>query len=114
MITCYSILYLTGILIPFYFPFQRDHLRHILGLPYTMTPEELQALPTVLAGDFRSIEPHLRSLDKHLTLRTYIEGYKLGELETKIWQTLKTNKASVGILRKGSLVNLTRWCAKLT
>ncbi|KAL2754792.1 hypothetical protein ACRALDRAFT_1051307 [Sodiomyces alcalophilus JCM 7366] len=74
-----------------------------------MTPEELQALPTALAGDFRSTEPYLRSLDKHLTLRTYIEGYKLGELETKIWQTLKTNKATVGILRKGTLANLTRW-----
>ncbi|CRK35996.1 hypothetical protein BN1708_016494, partial [Verticillium longisporum] len=45
----------------------------------------------------------------HLTLRTYVEGYTLGETETKIWQTLKSNNAGVGFIKKGSLVNLTRW-----
>lgn len=74
-----------------------------------MKAEELQTLPTVLAGDFKSIESRLRDLDKHLTLRTYIEGYKLGETESKIWQTLKTNKAAVGFIKKGTLANLTRW-----
>ncbi|KAL0943258.1 glutamyl-tRNA synthetase [Colletotrichum truncatum] len=74
-----------------------------------MKAEELQSLPTALSGDFKSIEPHFRALDKHLTLRTFIEGYSLGELETKIWQTLKSNKAAMGFLRKGSLANLTRW-----
>jgi glutamyl-tRNA synthetase len=74
-----------------------------------MTPEELQTLPTALAADFKSIETTLRDLDKHLTLRTYIEGYKLGETESKVWQTLKTNKAAVGFIKKGTLANLTRW-----
>ncbi|EEY20378.1 glutamyl-tRNA synthetase [Verticillium alfalfae VaMs.102] len=74
-----------------------------------MKPEEVQALPAALAGDFKSLEPHLRALDKHLTLRTYVEGYALGETETKIWQTLKSNNAGVGFIKKGSLVNLTRW-----
>ncbi|EGY23588.1 hypothetical protein VD0002_g1880 [Verticillium dahliae] len=74
-----------------------------------MKPEEVQALPAALAGDFKSLEPHLRALDKHLTLRTYVEGYTLGETETKIWQTLKSNNAGVGFIKKGSLVNLTRW-----
>ncbi|CRK17078.1 hypothetical protein BN1723_011209 [Verticillium longisporum] len=58
-----------------------------------MKPEEVQALPAALAGDFKSLEPHLRALDKHLTLRTYVEGYTLGETEAKIWQTLKSNNA---------------------
>ncbi|KAF6810412.1 glutamyl-tRNA synthetase [Colletotrichum sojae] len=74
-----------------------------------MKAEELQSLPTALSGDFKSIEPHLRVLDKHLTLRTFVEGYSLGDVETKIWQTLKSNKAAMGFIRKGALVNLTRW-----
>ncbi|KAI3542733.1 glutamyl-tRNA synthetase [Colletotrichum filicis] len=74
-----------------------------------MKAEELQTLHTALAGDFKSIEPHLRALDKHLTLRTFVEGYSLGETETKIWQTLKLNKVAMGFIRKGTMANLTRW-----
>src|SRR5699024_225705 len=38
----------------------------------TMKHDELETLASKLSGDFRSIEPHLRDLDKHLTLRTYL------------------------------------------
>lgn len=74
-----------------------------------MKAEDVKSLPAALAGDFKSIEPHLRDLDKHLTLRTYVEGYTLGETEANIWKALKMNKAAVGFIKKGSLVNLTRW-----
>lgn len=74
-----------------------------------MKPDELAVLPGVLSKDFRTIEPHLLALDKHLILRSHISGYDLGELEAKIWQTLKGNRAAMGFVRKGSLVNLTRW-----
>lgn len=74
-----------------------------------MKHEELDAISAKLAGDFRTIEPFLRDLDKHLTLRSYLEGYTLGDLETKIWQTLRANKVAIGPIRKNALPNLTRW-----
>lgn len=74
-----------------------------------MKHEELQVLSTKLSGDFRSIEPHLRDLDKHLTLRSHVEEYSLGDLEKTIWQTLRGNKVAIGPIRKNGLPNLTRW-----
>ncbi|KAK2764806.1 glutamyl-tRNA synthetase [Colletotrichum kahawae] len=79
------------------------------GASRSTSAEELQNLPTALSGDFKSIEPHLHAFDKHMTLRTFVEGYSLGDVETKIWQTLKSNKAAMGFIRKGTLANLTRW-----
>lgn len=74
-----------------------------------MKHDELEALSTNLGGDFRSIESPLRDLDKHLTLRSYLEGYSLTDLETKIWQTLRANKVAIGFIRRNGLPNLTRW-----
>jgi glutamyl-tRNA synthetase len=74
-----------------------------------MRLDELHPLEALLVGDFRSIEPRLVALDKHLTLRTYLDGYALGDVDTKIWLALRGNRAGVAFLRKGSLANLTRW-----
>lgn len=74
-----------------------------------MKHAELEPLASKLSGDFRSIEPALRDLDKHLTLRSYLEGYSLSDLETRIWQTLRGNRAAIGFIRKNNLPNLTRW-----
>lgn len=74
-----------------------------------MKHEELETLSTKVGGDFRSIETHLRDLDKHLTLRSYLEGYSLSDVETTIWQTLKANRAALGFIRRNGLPNLTRW-----
>lgn len=74
-----------------------------------MKTHELQALPAGLVGDFRSIEPQLRQLDKHLTLRSYLDGYTLGPLDRTIWQTLRANKAAIGFIRRNGLPNLSRW-----
>ncbi|KAL2197716.1 tRNA synthetases class I, catalytic domain-containing protein [Corynascus similis CBS 632.67] len=74
-----------------------------------MKLDELKPLEALLTGDFRQIEPRLQALDKHLILRTYIDGYTLGDLDTKIWQALRGNRAAIGFIRRGSLVNLTRW-----
>ena len=74
-----------------------------------MTPDELLALVPSLAGDFKSIDAHLRALDKHLTLRSYIDGYVLGDVDSKIWVALRSNRAALGFIRKGSLGNLSRW-----
>jgi glutamyl-tRNA synthetase len=74
-----------------------------------MKPDELRALAPSLAGDFKSIEPHLRALDKHLTLRTYLDGYTLGDVDDQVWTALRANKAALGVVRKGPNTNLTRW-----
>ncbi len=74
-----------------------------------MQADELKGLPGTLAGDFRSIEPHLLALDKHLTLRTYCDGYKLGEVDEEIWVALASNRAANAFVRKGKLINLARW-----
>lgn len=59
--------------------------------------------------DFKVIEPHLNALDKHLTLRSYLDGYKIGKLDTDIWVTLRSNKVAYAFLKRGTLSNLSRW-----
>jgi glutamyl-tRNA synthetase len=75
-----------------------------------MKTEELSQLPAALAApDFKTIEPHLAALDKHLILRTFIEGYSLSELDSKIWVTIRSNKVANAFLKRGALANLGRW-----
>ncbi|KAI0471479.1 tRNA synthetases class I, catalytic domain-containing protein [Xylariaceae sp. FL0804] len=74
-----------------------------------MKADELVAVSTSLGGDFKSIEPHLIRLEKHLVLRTYLAGYTLSELDAKIWVAIKSNRVAVSFIRKGSYANLHRW-----
>ncbi|KAI1391712.1 glutamyl-tRNA synthetase [Hypoxylon trugodes] len=74
-----------------------------------MKVDELVAVSTSLGGDFKSIEPHLVRLEKHLTLRTYLAGYTLSEIDSKIWIAIKSNRVAVSFVRKGSYANLYRW-----
>lgn len=76
-----------------------------------MQTDELKALAPALDKDFKSIEPHLLALDKHLTLRTYLDGYALGENDKAIWVALRSNRAATAYILKGSLANLQRWFA---
>lgn len=76
-----------------------------------MKADELKALPPVLDKDFKTIEPHLLALDKHLILRTYLDGYSLGENDKAIWVALRSNRAATSYILKGSLANLLRWFA---
>lgn len=74
-----------------------------------MKTDDLKALPAKLAGDFRSIEPSLAALDKHLTLRSYLDGYTLSDVDSKVWVALAENRAAVSFVRRGTLINLKRW-----
>ncbi|KAI0376707.1 glutamyl-tRNA synthetase, partial [Hypomontagnella monticulosa] len=74
-----------------------------------MKADELVAVSTSLGGDFKSIEPHLIRLEKHLTLRTYLAGYTLSDIDAKIWVAIKSNRVAVSFVRKGSYANLHRW-----
>ncbi|KAK0720107.1 tRNA synthetases class I, catalytic domain-containing protein [Lasiosphaeris hirsuta] len=74
-----------------------------------MKLDELKPLEALLAADFRQIEPRLQALDKHLTLRTYLDGYVLGDIDTKIWLALRGNRAASAFIKRGILANLARW-----
>lgn len=74
-----------------------------------MKLDELKPLEALLTADFRQIEPRLQALDKHLILRTYLDGYTLGDIDTKIWLALRGNRAAVSFIKRGSLANLARW-----
>lgn len=76
-----------------------------------MKTDELKAVVPTLDKDFRSIEPHLLALDKHLTLRTYLDGFALGENDKTIWVILRSNRAAASYILKGTLPNLLRWFA---
>jgi glutamyl-tRNA synthetase len=76
-----------------------------------MKADELVAVSTSLGGDFKSVEPHLVQLEKHLVLRTYLSGYTLSDIDTKIWIAIKSNRAAVAFVKKGSYANLARWFA---
>lgn len=74
-----------------------------------MKADELVVISTQLGGDFKSIEPHLLRLDKHLILRTYLSDYTLSDIDTKTWIAIKSNRAAVSFVKKGSYANLSRW-----
>lgn len=76
-----------------------------------MKADELKAITPNLGKDFKTIEPHLVALDKHLTLRTYLDGYQLGENDKATWTALRTNRAAASYIIKGALANLLRWYA---
>lgn len=74
-----------------------------------MKADEVVAVSTSLGGDFKSIEPHLIRLEKHLTLRTYVAGYGLSDLDARIWIAIKSNRVAVSFVKKGTYANLLRW-----
>lgn len=75
-----------------------------------MKDQDLSQLATALsAPDFKTIEPHLIALDKHLILRTYLSGYSISELDTQIWVAIRSNKVANAFVRRGALANLLRW-----
>jgi glutamyl-tRNA synthetase len=62
-----------------------------------------------LPADWPSVQALLVDLDRHLVLRTYLDGYALGDLEAKIWVALRSHGASYAYIRRGASPNLTRW-----
>lgn len=65
--------------------------------------------PAITAADFKSLEPLLLQLEKHLTLRTYLSGYDLSTVDKAAWNALRTSKVAMGTVRKGAFASVTRW-----
>lgn len=59
--------------------------------------------------DFKALDPHLQRLDAHLVLRSFIVGYSLSTADIALWGALRGNRVGVAAIKKGTLVNLTRW-----
>ncbi|KAL8687851.1 MAG: hypothetical protein Q9218_006084, partial [Villophora microphyllina] len=59
--------------------------------------------------DFKSVESPLLELDSHLTLRSYVVGYTLTPADLAVWGALRGNKVAYAAVKKGSMVNVTRW-----
>ncbi|KAL2001294.1 hypothetical protein VTN02DRAFT_1936 [Thermoascus thermophilus] len=69
----------------------------------------LSQLDSFAPLDFKALEPSLQRLDKHLTLRSFIVGYSLSTADVAIWGALRGNRVAAGAIKKGSLLNLSRW-----
>ncbi|POS84305.1 putative glutamyl-tRNA synthetase [Erysiphe pulchra] len=74
-----------------------------------ITDELLEVSRSLESADFKLIEPQLISLDKHLVLRSYLEGYSLSDIDSKVWISIRSNKIAVAHLKRNALVNLGRW-----
>ena len=65
--------------------------------------------PALAAGDFKSLAPLYQDLEKHLTLRTYIEGYNVSPADKKVYSAIRGNPVAMGSVRKGSHASVSRW-----
>lgn len=59
--------------------------------------------------DFKSVDGPLLELDAHLTLRSHIVGYTLTVADLSIWGAIRGNKVANAAIKKGTLLNVTRW-----
>lgn len=59
--------------------------------------------------DHRALEAPLQALDSYLTLRSFLVGYSLSSPDIAIWGALRGNRVAVTAVKKGTLINLTRW-----
>ena len=51
----------------------------------------------------------MKRLDTHLLLRSFLTGYSLSTPDIALWGALRGNRVAVATLKRGTLVNLTRW-----
>jgi glutamyl-tRNA synthetase len=59
--------------------------------------------------DHKALEAPLQTLDSYLTLRSFLVGYSLSSPDIAIWGALRGNRVAVTAVKKGTLINLTRW-----
>ncbi|KAJ5466491.1 Glutamyl/glutaminyl-tRNA synthetaseclass Ib [Penicillium desertorum] len=51
----------------------------------------------------------IKRLDTHLILLSFRSGYSLSTADIALWCALRGNRVAVAALKRGTLVNLTRW-----
>lgn len=71
-----------------------------------------EIVPGLASADIQVLEPALLKLDLALTLRTYLDGYHVGNIDQQAWTTLRTNKVIDGLVRQRRMpMNVLRWLA---
>lgn len=69
-------------------------------------------VPGLASADLQILEPALLKLDLALTLRTYLDGYHIGNIDQQAWTSLRTNKVINGLIRQRRMpINVLRWLA---
>lgn len=63
----------------------------------------------LFATDAKAVENQLQELDAHLMLRSYIVGYSITAADLVIWGVIRGNKIAYASIKKGAILNLTRW-----
>ncbi len=76
-------------------------------------PKLLKILDSIETPDFNTNKPALHKLDWFLTLRTFLDGYILSEIDEQLWKALRLNKVTFGIVRSNLFLNVTRWFTHL-
>ncbi|KAE8150121.1 tRNA synthetases class I, catalytic domain-containing protein [Aspergillus avenaceus] len=71
--------------------------------------EWLAQLDSYTTFDFKTLDPLLQRLNTHLLLRSFVVGYSLSTADIALWGALRGNRVGISTIRKGALVNLTRW-----
>lgn len=73
-----------------------------------------EMLPGLASADLKVLEPALLELDLSLTLRTYLDGYHIGQIDQQAWTALRTNKLINGLIRQRRMpMNVSRWLANI-
>ncbi|GMG15026.1 unnamed protein product [Aspergillus oryzae var. brunneus] len=86
----------------------------VSGTPVFGTVNAIQELlkdfPFLNSKDQKlALDPLLQRLNTHLLLRSFIVGYSLSTADIALWGALRGNRVGISAIRKGALVNLTRW-----
>ena len=78
-------------------------------LIWVQVEEWLGRASRLQATDPKATEAQLLELDAHLTLRSYIVGYSLTAADVAVWGAIRGNKIATATIKKGAIVNVTRW-----
>ncbi|KAJ5378965.1 glutamate--tRNA ligase cytoplasmic [Penicillium cosmopolitanum] len=81
----------------------------LAGKDTKLETEWISQLDSFTTLDFKALDPVLQRLDTHLLLRSFVVGYSLSTPDIALWGALRGNRVAVAALKKGTLVNLTRW-----
>lgn len=67
------------------------------------------AYEQLLIKDFKKLSVSLDTLEQHLCLRTYFNGYKISLSDIAIWGALRANPVMGSVIKNSVYINITRW-----
>ncbi|KAJ6107580.1 Glutamyl/glutaminyl-tRNA synthetase class Ib [Penicillium sp. IBT 18751x] len=87
----------------------RTQFPYLAGKDLSLENEWISQLESFTPLDFKALDPVLLRLDTHLLLRSFVVGHSLSTADIALWGALRGNRIAVAALKKGNLINLTRW-----